>query len=370
MNKFKIAFFSIHPAPYRDPFLAALSEYCGIELHVYSYQDIDFGHNFWNLPAPRYSNTVLKSVTKKGVFSTYHWSLFKIIFSRYNLYVFPGFLHLTSVIGALLCFVLHKKYVISADTVADSESSILKKALKQKLIKNACFLFVPGKASVHYFRKRYQYPSGRICIGAYALDTVALASEIEMHKKQRLKIRQEYGILDKDIVFLMVANMIKSRGYPILAKAFSKVSNRTKQVKFMMIGKGEDYELIEAMCHDNPNLMCISGCSFERLKELYAISDVYVHGGEEPASTALAIGAIAGLPLLSSYAIGHAYDVLVDGETGVVVDDFGSENAWYKGITRLLSMQVEWGRYGSNAKKLVEDIGVKKTLERFCLLLK
>ena len=370
MDKFKIAFFSIHPAPYRDPFLTALSECCGIELHVYSYQEIDFGHNFWNLPAPKYSNVVLKSVTQKGVLRTFHWPLFKIVFSQYDLYVFPGFLHLTSVIGALLCFVLHKKYVISADTVADSDSSTLKKKLKMKLIKNASFLFVPGKASAHYFCKRYQYPSERICSGAYALDTVALASEIEMYKKQRLKIRQKYGVLEKDIVFLMVANMIKSRGYPILAKAFSKISTQNSQVKFMMVGKGEDYELIDAMCHDNPNLMCIPGCSFECLKELYAIADVYVHGGEEPASTALAIGAIAGLPLLSSYAVGHAYDVLVDGETGVVVDGFGSEHAWYKGITRLLSMQMEWDRCGFNAKKLVEDIGVKKTLERFCLLLK
>ena len=201
--------------------------------------------------------------------------------------------------------------------------------------------------------------------GAYALDNSLLYEKINMHRKQKSEIRKKYGLSQNDTVFLMVANMIPTRHYPITTDGFIKFVNGQDNYKFMIVGNGPDFEAMKKKSAKHPELIVLGGVSFEEMLSLYAIADVYVHGGEEPASTALVIGAVAGLPLVSSTAVGCSVDVLCDGESGVLVDNHLNADSWVCSFLRLMNARAEWHTYGLEAQRRAKTLDASVVAKRF-----
>jgi len=114
----------------------------------------------------------------------------------------------------------------------------------------------------------------------------------------------------------------------------------------------------------------LPGVSFSEMQELYALADVYVHGGKEPASTALVIGAISHLPLISSLSVGCAADVVRDGETGVLLTDCLSVDGWVAAFRRMMSDSDRWGDYGINARIASERLDCDNTIENLISVIK
>lgn len=365
--KTRIAFFSLHAAPYRDPFLEGLHSCSDVELEVYTYFKEDDGHYYWELPQHGY-----KEVFLEQSFSYPRWLRFvphmiKIISQRrHDLYVFPGFIIKASIVGMLFARLVGKRYVIYADSVENGKwEGGLSKLLKRGLVLHASLFLVPGKASADYFKRCFSFPRERICLGAYALDEKVLNNRIQERRYNRDKLRQRYGIGKTDRLFLMVANMIPSRHYPVTAKAFASAVHDKPEYKFMMVGEGPDREVIEAMSEEESSLIPLRGVSFDEMLSLYAIADVYVHGGKEPASTALVIGAIAGLPLVSSYAVGHAHDCLVDGKSGFVVRNYLDAEEWRTVFDKVIAQQERWSEMGGVAAEYAAVLGVQNAVNGF-----
>ena len=99
--------------------------------------------------------------------------------------------------------------------------------------------------------------------------------------------------------------------------------------------------------------------------ELYAAADVYVHGGKEPASTALVIGAIAHLPLISSEAVGCSFDVLKDNETGFRVVDYKSVSDWSKTFALAKNNASSWQEFGDSARALSAKLDSDRVAAEF-----
>lgn len=136
-------------------------------------------------------------------------------------------------------------------------------------------------------------------------------------------------------------------------------------MRFVMVGKGHDLERMEMMAKVHPELIVIPGVSFAEMQELYAAADVYVHGGTEPASTALVIGAIAHLPVMSSPAVGCTADVVREGVTGCLIRDFLSEDEWTAAFRKMWDQKRNWGRYGEMARRLSQAIDCANVVEPF-----
>ncbi len=358
----KIAFFSIHPAPYRDPFLETLSKEKGIELHVYTYYKFDKGHDFWNLPPPRYDNHLLSPVPLTH--SRLHRGLFKILFfMKFDFFCWPDYSTPTTLLGILLCILFKKPYAISADSISEPTQKTSVKKIKQILLTHASFLFVPGKASETFFRKNYSIR--KICHGVYTMNFRSLLSDITRLKATRNENRKNLGIPPTATVFLMVANMTPSRCYPLTAEAFIRFSEKNPQCRFIMIGKGEDYNTIAQLATHYPALIPINGCTFSDLKTFYSIADIYIHGGTEQASTALMIGAAAGLPLISSPAVGCTRDYLENGATGLIVEDYQSVTQWENAFNRILTLRNTWEHMGLAAQKKIHLQTPEKIVGQF-----
>ena len=366
----RIAFVSNHPAPYRDPFLGRLVRRSDIDVEVFSLFSEDTAHHFWKLDSPPYRNEVLVMEPCPPEWKTFLKLLHKFVFGKYDCVCWPGFLLSYLVLCMIIQAILGKKYIISADTVSQRPNGWLAFHTKRFLCKHAHMIFVPGIASRDFFTKFFGVPSERICIGAYALDSTAIENKVISHRMNRDDIRERFGFSSSDKVFLMVANMIRTRHYPITASAFLQVAKIHPEVKFVMVGVGPDLERMQTLAKEHTSLKVIPGVSFEKMVELFALADVYVHGGTEPASTALVIGAIAGLPLLSSRAVGCSWDCLEDGASGCCVSDYLSEEEWVAGFKRMLDNVSRWIEWGCRARELSQSLDVETTIEKFCSMVK
>jgi len=366
----RIAFISNHPAPYRDPFLGRLVRRTDVEVDVFSLFSEDEAHHFWKLDSPVYRNVVLVNEPWPPKWKTFLKLIRMFVFGRYDCVCWPGFLLDYLIYCMLIQAVLGKKYIVCADTVVQKSLGGISFYIKKFLCKHASMIFVPGKASKEYFSNLLAVPSEKICIGAYALDGRAIEKKICDFRKEKSVIRRRYGISSGDNVFLMVANMIKTRYYPITTSAFINVAKTHRDIKFIVVGVGPDLELMQKIAAEHTEVKVIPGTSFENMLELYAIADVYVHGGTEPASTALVIGAISKLPLLSSRAVGCSWDCLEDGHSGCCVADYLSESEWSKGFERMLVNKHLWIEWGERANVLSQALDVEPTVEEFCSLIK
>ena len=361
----RVAYISNHPAPYRDAFLSRFVKIPDLDVSVFSMFPNDSGHDFWNLKTPDYDAPVLAQYGESRW--KLLWRLLRgFVFTRkYDIVFWPGIFCFYLKIPILLCALFRKRYAFSADSVKQPPISRLAFGIKRYIVGHAAFVFVPGEASVGFFTTTFGVPRDKIIKGAYALDGVSLENKIDFLRKDRTAIRKRLGLMDSDFVFLMVANMIKTRHYPVTGAAFIRFAVKYPNAKFVMVGNGTEREMMENMAEKYDCLRVIPGCPFDEMLKLYASADVYVHGGTEPASTALVIGAIAKLPLISSPAVGCYYDIVRNNESGIAVQDYLSEEEWESAFERVMSKQEDWQRMGAKGRELSQALDIDKAVVAF-----
>ena len=366
----KLAFVSSHPAPYRDSFLRRLVVRKDVDVKVYSLSAADRAHGFWNLEECGYKSELIGDDGDHSI-ACFFRLLFRIILGGFDVICWPGFSLPCTKAALIACALMRKRYGFCADSIAQPKRSLLSKIIKRFVIKKADFIFVPGKAARDFFVNEFQYPIQRICLGQYAMDGLEVEKKImSFRSRHKLELRHKFGLAADDTVFIMVANMIRTRCYPVTAMAFKRFAEKRQGFRFVMVGSGPELKKMQCMAADTDSLHVIPGLSFDEMLKLYSVADVYVHGGCEPASTALVIGAIANLPLITSRSVGCSADVLVDGETGVLVEDCLSEDDWVHGFERMLSSRSEWQKYGEKARELSRSLDSDVVIDSFISLLK
>lgn len=360
-----LAYLSMHPAPYESAFLKNIACSDKVKTDILFLFPNDLFHKYWNLPATKYRTSTLSE------WSAPWWRLLftllrKVVFSRkYDLSVWPGYANKATIAAVVICALTGRKYGIKADSIREGKLSSIAFWVKKFIIQRASVIFVPGVAGQKFFATHYDVPSRRIVLGAYSLDGQDIERQINVFKKERSKIRERLSISDGQIVFLMVANMHKNRCYPITSAGFVKFAEGCPNALFVMVGNGCDYDEMCKMGKRHSCLRVLPGCSFNEMLELYAVADVYVHGGEEPASTALVIGAIAHLPLISTDSVGCSADVLIDNETGVKVGDYLSVPEWHGAFCRIVNKRDEWQQMGDRARALSRHLDADVVAKRF-----
>ncbi len=361
----KIAFVSNHPAPYRDPFLSRLVRIPSLQVEVFSLFQRDGGHSFWALEAPAYKNEIVVPHSPKSQLWIFLKCLRLFVFSKYDCVCWPGFLLKSLTWCMIIQVFLCKKYIICPDTVEQRPLAWPLLMLKSWLVRHAFLIFVPGQAAHRYFIEQFHVPDFKIVKGCYALDNKSLLLRIKTFREDRAAIRARWGIKETEQLFLMVANMLENRCYPLLGTVFLEAARAYPDAKFLCVGSGPDYEKMEHLAHGHSQLLISKGVSFDEMLALYAIADVYVHGGKEPASTALVIGAIAGLPILSSPSVGCSWDCLIHEKSGYQVSDYRSAEEWRDGFVYLLSNSDKWRAMGTEAQRLSMSLDVEVAVKRF-----
>ena len=361
----RIAIISNHPAPYRDPFLARISRRDEMQVEIFNERSKDRGHGFWDMKEHGYSARDLYPSDMGGL-ARFLFLLKNFALGSYDFVLWPGFLRLELTASMLVMAILGKRYGFVADTIKQGKISGVQKWIKTIIIRRATLIFVPGNRGVSFWENEYCVSKEKIVKGAYALDGRLLEDEIEKLRKGREIIRRRYGVAADDVVFLMVANMTATRHYPVTTEAFVRFANGRSNVKLVIVGNGPDLPRMKEFASVHHEIVALGGVSFHEMLSLYAMADVYVHGGCEPASTALVIGAIAKLPLLSTKQVGCFFDVLEDGKSGIDAGDPTDVECFVRAFQLMDTQRNGWKKMGDAARDLSKALDVERIVNDFC----
>jgi glycosyltransferase involved in cell wall biosynthesis len=200
------------------------------------------------------------------------------------------------------------------------------------VIKGASKVIVPGKKSYDYQLNQGIYRS--------KLVVAPNASEIIYDKKttnELAKIIKDRHDLKGKRVVLYIGRLIGRKGLGYLIEGFSKIGDKSSVL--MIVGGGDFYKLGEKSIEGKlkrkvkekglKNVIFTGEVSHEETAAYYSLADVFVYPSiteniSEPWGLALNEAMQFGLPLVSTDAVGAAYDLIEDGQNGFVVPEKNS----------------------------------------------
>ena len=229
--------------------------------------------------------------------SLLHWRMLHPRFLReFDVVAVTAHSHMTSLLAYFWCRVWKIPYVYMADTVDERLTSRPIRALKAAIYRRAAFLFVPGKASMRFFRERYGIPAERMLAGYYSFDYDKIRQWASEGRQERRAARRRLGIPEEAPLSIMAANFLPFRKHLELIKEFETRPGE----HLLLVGEGEclaecrDYVAARGL---EGRVHFVPGLPFEELVRLLPVGDSYVHSGREPYSTMPLLARLAGLEL-------------------------------------------------------------------------
>ena len=348
----RVAIVLMHPAPYREPVIARIKEEYGYGMSVLSLFAEDFGHAGNGLGDESSPIIQSKTLYPHGIAALKACIRLCSMFAlsrTFDFVVWPAYAPWWLTVPILIRLLLGKKFAVCLDTAHDAGCWRSRK-VKRHIFRRARFLWVPGEASKRYLQTVYSVPSDKIVEGLYL-------PEFSVNNKESRKGAKP--------VFLMVANNLPYRKMHVLATGFGRYLANGGDGRLIFCGKraselaGDGIETIEGM-------------PWTELPGLYARADVYVHTGNEQFSTALLVGAMAGLPLMASRDVGACADLFEDGETeqpGILVHEWRSVDAWQEAFEQMVAKRTQWSLMGEIAKKRAAKFNVDATAAKVAELI-
>lgn len=222
----------------------------------------------------------------------------------------------------------------------------LRNQLSKKILLDSNALIVGGAAAYNY----------AISIGkneddifyAFQCADDLLAGEVAIVEK----IKND----DKKITFLYLSRIIEWKGLDVLLNAFSKLERDNVNVALIVGGDGK----FKPYCVELSKKLAIKNIEFrgailpDNLLNIYKEADVFVLPsyflGNYYEAWGLVINEAMGasLPVITTTAVGAAYDLIEDGRNGYIVKENDIEEL-YKAMSRILNADLKYmGRISRN----------------------
>lgn len=197
------------------------------------------------------------------------------------------------------------------------------------------------------------------------------------------KIREELKVGNKKII-LYVGRLIKRKGLNYLIDAFGRLRKERGDVCLLVVGGegfyGKSYEgsfTLQELGQQGKeqglkmgeDIFFMGDVEHKDLGKYYKLCDVFVLPGvtdviAEPWGLVLNEAMIFGKPIVSTDAVGAAYDLIKDGLNGFMVPERDHE-ALYKGIKKILSDDKLEKTMGEESRKIISDYTYDKMFESF-----
>jgi glycosyltransferase involved in cell wall biosynthesis len=168
--------------------------------------------------------------------------------------------------------------------------------------------------------------------------------------------RADIGVSNEDIVFISIAHLVAIKGYEELIEAVAALKNEFNNLKIICVGKGEpEYEnyLKKLMKEKGVTSHFLFAGNTNNVAGWLKAADVKIlatqnHGRREAFGAALVEAMAAGLPVLATRS-GGPEDIVVDGETGWMVDGDGITSL-VEGIRTCMKQRNLWKIMGEKGK--------------------
>lgn len=219
------------------------------------------------------------------------------------------------------------------------------------LVRKANALVVHGNHS-YYYHLGLGIPTDKAFVANHSSLDLSI-HESEDISRFPIVARQERTIL-------YFSRIIPRKGLDILIKAFKTLGSKMGGVRLLIAGDGEFRPFCENLAQELnlKNIKFLGSVPFEKAVYYYAMSDVFVlpsclRGQSEGWGLVINEAMSMGKPIITTDAVGAAYDLVKNGVNGYVVKN-GDVDDLYNALKRVLSDDKLMKTMGQNSRRIFD----------------
>jgi len=205
--------------------------------------------------------------------------------------------------------------------------------LEGETVKKADLVVTISRYSFEKLQEYYDVDPSKVCIVSNGVDVDKYKPIVE----DPLLVKGRFGLDDGPVV-LFVGSLIPRKGLMFLVEAAKRVVKTYSNVQFVIVGEGPlKTRLVDCLSDANllGNFIFKSGLVEDELSLLYGCCDVFVLPSiQEGQGIVLLEAAACGKPVVA-FDIGGVNEVVVNGETGLLVK-CGCSDALAEGLLKFL----------------------------------
>lgn len=366
----KIAIVTSIKAPYRTLQLENICKESDVLMTVYYTQEGKEDRLWETRDGKLFNEIYLKKIKSFNKYGNLNCGLFNIVKDN-DVIVLGGYEKPTYILLALLCKFFKKKYILIFDGISvnklDTKESILKKYIKNFVIKNSKFIWGNGTVSERYFCEKFNYPKNKIYNQYLTVDSKAI-KEIGKNKRLvRKELRGKYNIEDNMKILHYSGRLVELKNIKRVIMALSKIKD--KSLILLITGGGEQEAYLKKIANELDVNIIITGFidnQYELFKH-YFMSDVFILPSVDEAWGLVVNEAMfSGLPVLVSNICGCSLD-LVKGN-GYLINPFDIEDIKMK-IEKIF-FESDLNLMGKYSEKIIEEYNFKNSALSFINMIK
>ncbi|MGG7058145.1 glycosyltransferase family 4 protein [Clostridium tertium] len=362
----KIAVVTSIKAPYRTLQLEEVCRNKSIDMSVYytkrGKEDRDWEVNNTNI----FKEIYLENIKAFDKYGTLNKGLKEIVKNNDIIFI-GGYDKPTYIILSLLCRFYKKPYVIIFDGIScdrlTTKENILKKLIKNLVIKHSSAIWGNGTVSRRYFNEVFNYPVEKIYNQYLTIDGERIKSIGEDKDYIRKKLRVKYGIAEDEKVLQYSGRIVDVKNLKVVVEAISKIKD--SKITLFITGGGIQEEELKILAKELSVKLIITGFinNQDELFTNYYVSDVFILPSRyEPWGLVVNEAMFAGLPILVSHLCGCSLD-FIKSNNGYVINPFSIEDIEYK--IKMIVSECDLISMGRSSKEIIGEYSFVNSSKSF-----
>jgi glycosyltransferase involved in cell wall biosynthesis len=360
----RVAFVSPEPTPYRAPLLDRVAAREDIDLTVI-YAARTVAGRSWAVET-RHRTVFLNGVNVPGVREILHHDypvtpgvLRALRAAQPDCVVVSGWSTFASQAAVGWCRIAHVPYVLLVESHDSGPKTgwrhVVKRTVVPPLVREAASVLVVGSLACESVLALGAAPE-RVRTFTNTIDVDAFGDQADELAARRPELRAALGLGTDDVAVLTVCRLAPEKGLDTLVRAIAEADD--PRVALVLVGEGPERGRLETLARDLGARATFAGARpWEQVVEAYAAADVFCLLSErEPWGVVVNEAAACGLPLVLSDRVGAAYDLLRDGENGILLPP-GDVRAAVEALRRLAADRDLRLRAGARSRELAQGFG-------------
>jgi glycosyltransferase involved in cell wall biosynthesis len=283
---------------------------------------------------------------------------FHLLRHKPNLFLGSGMSHFGAQVAFLLSRSMRKPYVLWEETWHWTRTTprMVMWPFSRAMLMGAEAIIVPGLKAREFVTAAGAKPEK-----VFVAPNAAQASTCSQAILNAEGLKKELGIRNEKVV-LYLSRLVERKGLSVLIEAFSKLQDAVGAAFLVIAGEGPFRSQAEEKCR-NLAVRNVRFTGFVREEDkasYFSLADVFVlpaiRSGREVEIWGLVLNEAMcfGKPVISTPAVGGAYDLIKDEVNGYVVKE-GDAGALYERLKKLLKDPDAAAKMGFQAKKTIEE---------------
>lgn len=225
-----------------------------------------------------------------------------------------------------------------------------KKIVYNSIFKKVSHVSAVGDEAAKDFINTFNFPASKVSVIRRGIPINEQTSQ-----EKRLNYRKEWGFTADEMVAVHIGNFSPEKNHEFLFDLFSQLKSEYPNIKLVCVGEGELFDhsretVANRSLDDNVKFL-----GFRKdIPEILAAGDCFVLSSlVEGVPGVILEAAVQKKPAVATN-VGGVSEVLIDGETGFLVDDFDQKEFKAKLVEVLMNKDLR-ETMGRNAYKLVLD---------------